>query len=517
MKSDLRRLVELLFRDNETNSGIGRKLGKHRDTVGRMRTKLGLSGLTEQQCQEMSDDELSSVFGPTRRKNVGISVPDFDALILELRKPAKNKVHLFKGYVQQVESDPESKLRPMKRSKFYQELRDRHKSRGLEYRHIHQPGACMQFDFTGKKPFYIDKNGQKCFAEMAVSILPYSNLIFAVALHSQNLRDTVTAFVKTLEYFQAVPRDAVFDNFKAAVTTPRRGSKPAVINRHFRAMLDHYSVFPDPARVFEARDKGAVENAVKIIEADFIGAERFLGCSSLKELNTRLLTVVNQLNDRPMPTYQNRSRREIYTADERPHMRPLPAMRYEYGEWQEEITVPLHYHVRIGATEYSVPHRIAGSKVNIKVTSQAVEVHSAGILVAVHAIADEATRRVTSPEHLPDNHLAMTGDDQESVLERARRLGSIVLEFVEKHLEIHSNRKAARDMCKQFERKIQHYGRSTFFDAIREAIEREQITAKAVYSLLDRPRPLIGDDDTDAAPHPSGNIRGPRYYDEEED
>lgn len=516
MKSDLRRLVELLFLDNETNSGIGRKLGKHRDTVGRMRTKLGLSGLTEQQCQEMSDDELSSILGPKRRKNVGISVPDFDALVLELRKPAKNKDHLYQEYLRQVDSDRDSKLRPMGRSTFYKELRNRQKSRGLEFRHMHQPGACMQFDFTGKKPFYIDQNGRKCVAELAVSILPYSNLIFAIALRSQSLRDTVTAFVESLGYFQAVPRDAVFDNFKAAVTTPRRGKKEAVINRHFQALLDHYSIFPDPTQPASPRHKGPVENAVKIVEAEFIGTERYLGCSSLKELNTRLLTVVNQLNDRPMPTYQNRSRREIYTADERPHMRPLPVMRYEYGEWREEVTVPLHYHVRVGATEYSVPHRIVGSKVNIKVTSQAVEVHSAGILVAVHAITDDATRRVTSPEHLPDNHLAMTADDHENVLERARRLGSIVLEFVEKHLEIHANGKAARDMCRQFERKIRHHGSSTFFDAVREAIDRDQIAAKAVYSLLERPRPLIGDDDTDTAPLPSGNVRGPRYYEEGE-
>ena len=102
-----------------------------------------------------------------------------------------------------------------------------------------------------------------------------------MALRSQTLKDSVNALVCTLEYFRSVPYDAVFDNFKAAVTTLRTTTKRAVINRHFKAELDHYSIFLNPARGTHPRDKDAGENAVKIVESDFIGSERYLGCSPL--------------------------------------------------------------------------------------------------------------------------------------------------------------------------------------------------------------------------------------------
>lgn len=34
--------------------------------------------------------------------------------------------------------------------------------------------------------------------------------------------------------------------------------------------------------------------------------------------------------------------------------------------------------------------------------------------------------------------------------------------------------------------------------------------------VLERARPFIGDDNNDAGPLPSGNVRGPRYYNEGE-
>ncbi|WP_397210227.1 IS21 family transposase [Paracoccus jiaweipingae] len=517
MKSDQRRLIELLFQEHETNSAIARKLGRHRDTIRKMRTRLALSGLTEEQTAALSDAEINAALGTSRRKRRGFYVPDYDALIAELGKPGKKKRHLYAQYLTQVESDPNTELRPICRTKFHDELRAHQKARGLEYRHVYFAGKIMQADFIGKRPYYVDRDGRKISVEVAVSVLPYSNFTFAIAVRSQGLKDSVTVLAETLEYFQAVPKDAIFDNFKAAVTTPKTENRPAVINRHFKAALDHYSLYPDPTYVAQPRHKGAVENAVKIVTTEFVGSERFLGCSSLHDMNLRLREVIEELNNRPMPTYQRRSRRQIFEAEEHPAMRPLPAEKYRYGEWKEGITVPLHYHIRVGMTEYSVPHRLAGQKVNIKVASDTVEVYASGIVMAVHALAPPDIRRVTLPEHLPDNHLAMRGHDNESVLERARRLGSVVHQFVTRHLEEHANGKAALDMCRQFEKKIRHYGSAAFAAALHEAMNRGQINASAVYTLLERPSQAKHADDLPTSPRPSGNVRGSGYYDDGED
>lgn len=517
MKSEQRRLVELLLQPNETNSAIARKLGRHRDTIRRMRARLALSDMNEQQIMDLPDDELRAVLESPRGKDKGFWIPDYDALIAELGKPGKRKRHLYEQYLQQAAGHLDQRLRPMSRSKFHEELRDRQKARGLEFRHVYTAGSIMQLDFIGKRPYLTDRIGNKTHFEVAVSVLPYSNFTFGIAVRSQGLLDSVTALAETLDYFGAVPVNAIFDNFKAAVTTPKTGNQQAVINRHFKAALDHYSIFPDPAYVAQPRHKGAGENAVRIVTTEFIGSERFVGCSSLHEMNLRLRQVIDELNDRPMPSYQGRSRRQIFEAEERPFMRPLPAEKYKYGEWAEGITVPLHYHIRCGGTEYSVPHRLVGRKVNIKVTSDTVEVYASSVVMAVHAIAPPGCRRVTLPEHMPDNHLAMRGHDDDSVLERARRLGATVHAFVTRHLEEHANGKAALDMCRQFERKIRHHGSAALSAALSEAMSRGQINAPAVYALLERPSLASEIMDLPSSPHPSGNVRGPGYYDDEGD
>lgn len=512
MKSNTRRLVELLFREGETNSGIGRKVGMHRDTVRRWRSKLVLSELTQELVAQMSEEDLRKRLARSSRKDVGCILPDYDELLAELSKPGKTKMHLYGKYLEQAVSVQTDLLRPVGRSKFYSELRGREKARGLEFRHVYQPGEVMQFDFVGKRPFYVDNYGEKCFAEVAVSVLPFSNMTFAVAIQSQNQRDSITSVVKTIDYFGAIPSDIIIDNFKAAVTRPKSANRPAIINRHFRGALDHYGIVPDPTYVARPRHKGAGENAVKIVTTEFVGSEKFLGCGSLEELNQRLREVIDDLNNRPMPTYNGRSRREIYEADEKPHMPPLEIPTYEFGEWSEEVTVPLHYYVRSNGTEYSVPYRYVGQKVSIKTTATMVEIYASGDLIAAHGVAKEGLRRVTMPEHLPTNHLVMHEEDHGCILERARRMGDIVHDFVDMHIEQHGNKKAASAMCRQFERKLRLHGRDTFFAAIKEAIDRRQIFAPAVYALLERQPQHGNEGELPLSPKPTGNVRGSGYY-----
>lgn len=172
MKSELRRLVELLMQEGESLSGIARKVGRHRDTVRKMRTNLVLSELTEQQVAEMSDDQLAAALNNQRGHNDRFIVPDFDALILELGKPGKRKRHLYQNYIEQVSSVAGGEFRLMgHRSKFYSEIRERQKARGLEYRHVYTAGSVMQSDFIGKRPFITDRHQNREYVELAVSVL----------------------------------------------------------------------------------------------------------------------------------------------------------------------------------------------------------------------------------------------------------------------------------------------------------------------------------------------------------
>ncbi|KPD10221.1 hypothetical protein AN476_22255 [Phaeobacter sp. 11ANDIMAR09] len=163
-------------------------------------------------------------------------------------------------------------------------------------------------------------------------------------------------------------------------------------------------------------------------------------------------------------------------------------------------------------TEYSVPNRLVGTKVNFKKTTNAIEVYSNGKPVALHERVFDDRPRVTDVTHMPPNHVSMVSYKRSSVLEEARRLGPIVSEFVKKHIDTHNNVKASGDMTKNIAKKMHQHGRELVEQAITHAEKRGQISAEAVYRILERGIPAIAQTALAKPASPSGNIRGPHYY-----
>lgn len=512
MKSMTRRVVELLLCPTETNASIARKAGKHRDTIRNMRTNLGLSCLSKSELDELGDAALEELIVGKRRQKPRFLEPDLDALLVELQKPGVTRELLFEEYLAAAAQAGPDELGPMGKTSFFTRIKEHRAKREPEFRHEHLPGERMQFDFSGKRPSCVDRDGNKITVELAVSVLPFSVLTFATAIRSQRLPDSVEAVVRAFEYFGGTPNGIIVDNFKAAIDVPRRGTHPAKINANFLAMLDHYSVYPDPARSLHARDKGMVENGVQQLQRVFLGKRRKQHYSCLDELNAELLVAVNELNNRPMAGHNGQSRRQIFDQLERPSLHPLPATRYEYGEWKIGNTVPRHYHILANGVEYSVPPRLIGTKVNIKSTTHAIEIYSDGKPVAVHDRSLTDTGRCTDISHLPPNHRSMSSYKRESVLRQANRLGLITETFVKKHIETHKNVKAAGDMCHNFERKMRQHGREKVEAAIAEAGERGQLNATAVYRILERGSKSYAASSLPKPAPPSGNVRGANYY-----
>lgn len=514
MKTTTRRIVDLLWYPNETNTSIGRKMGKHRDTIRKFRAHMIVSGLNKAALDALDDAQLERVIVAPKKVQSRFYTPNFDQVRANLKKPGVTIRILYTQYAADVGDQNNPEQIPMSESRFYQKFREHRKSREPEFRHNHLPGASFQFDFSGKRPYYVEENGQHIFAELAIAVLPFSGLTYARAISSQALPESTEAFVCALEYFGGVPDNAVFDNFKAAVDRPRRGSVPAKINIHFQACLDHYCLFPDPTRTYAARDKGMVEKMVQEVQRSFLGKERYLNCFSLADLNTKLQDALDEINHRPMPKRNGMSRWQIFKEEEFTTLAQLPETRYEYGRWQVGLTVPLHYHVFVDGVGYSLPSRFIGHQVNVKASATSIEIFANGVPIAVHQRSTKIAGRQTDPTHLPAHHLAMTSYRKEAVLRFSESLSPIVGDFVQAHLDLHKNVKAAGDMVRKLSSKIHHYGRPVVENAITEALERGQINALAVYRILERPN--INLHKELAAPlNPSGNVRGADYYSED--
>ncbi len=515
MKTTIRRIVDLLVCPDETNSSIGRKTGRHRDTIRKFRANMLVSGLSKGQLDALDDIQLEQVIVSPKKAQSRFADPNFDQVLANLKKPGVTIKILYDRYVSDVEAAGHPIGVSMSESRFYTKLREFKKARNPEFRHDHVPGGSLQFDFSGKRPFYLDRSGNEIVAELAVSVLPYSGLTFGIVLASQTLRDCTEAFVRSLEYFGGVPEDAVFDNFKAAVDRPRRGSERAKINLHMQACFDHYELFPDPARGYSPRDKGMVEKMVQELQRSFLGKERHLNCFSLADLNRNLQVALDEINHRPMPKRGGKSRWQIFKEEEFASLSALPQTRYEFGVWQIDLTVPLHYHVYVDGVGYSVPHRLIGQQINVKATAKSIEIYANGLPAALHQRSSKTSGRETNPDHLPSNHQAMESYKKENVVNFSESLGTVVATFVKAHLDLHKNVKAAGTMVRKLSRKINLHGRLAVEQAILEALKRGQINALAVYGILDRGTSgMQAELPSPAAP--SGNIRGADYYSDDD-
>jgi len=78
-----------------------------------------------------------------------------------------------------------------------------------------------------------------------------------------------------------------------------------------------------------------------------------------------------------------KSRRELFKEIERAALKPLPAMPFEYAEWKSAKVHP-DYYVEVDKTFYSVPHRLIGCTLQVRLTHRVVEVFHDHQRVARH-------------------------------------------------------------------------------------------------------------------------------------
>jgi transposase len=123
---------------------------------------------------------------------------------------------------------------------------------------------------------------------------------------------------------------------------------------------------------------------------------------SLVEVNQAIAELLVRLNNKPFRKREG-TRASLFAAIDQPALCPLPAERYEIGQWRK-LKVELDYHVPAEGHFYSVPYQLVGHEVEIRVTAATVEIFHNGLRVASHArsfVTDEAT---TISEHRPKAH-----------------------------------------------------------------------------------------------------------------
>lgn len=110
-----------------------------------------------------------------------------------------------------------------------------------------------------------------------------------------------------------------------------RAGKHPIIQRSYAELARHYGCAVMPARPYKPQDKAVVEVSVKLVQQDILVSLRSKRFYSLDDLNQAVAKELELLNAKAMKK-DGRSRRARFEVLDKPALRPLPPMPYEYAE-----------------------------------------------------------------------------------------------------------------------------------------------------------------------------------------
>lgn len=484
---------------------IARSCSISHSTVREYLARAKTIGLTYEKVEKMDDEELKSVLKAecTEKEQSVHPQPDWEWVHQELKKKGVTLKLLWEEY---KAIHPEG-YQP---SQFYEHYQRWQKRLNVSMRQTHKAGEKMFVDYAGQTIPVNDRNtGKVREAEVFVAVLGASSYTFAEATWDQSLANWISSHVRAFEYFGGVPKMVVPDNLKSGVSKACRYEPD--INPTYHDLAVHYGTVIIPARVRKPKDKAKVEAGVQVVERWILASLRNWTFFSLGELNRAIAQLLLKLNQRPFRKLQG-SRLSLFETMERDQLLPLPSSRYELAEWKK-ARVNIDYHVELKGHYYSVPYRFVQEEVELRYTSNTVEIFQRGRRVASHRRDDRPGCHTTQKEHMPKSHQHYLEWNPSRIIRWAATVGEATAQVVETILNSRTHPEQGYRSCLGILRLGKHYSPERLEAACRRALGIGGFTYKSIRSILEKgldQEPLA--ERMIPSPIAHENIRGSEYY-----
>ena len=432
--------------------------------------------------------------------------PDWAQIDQELRTHKDLTLQLV--WQEQREANPEG----YGYSRFCDLYRRWLKKLDLVLRQEHRAGEKMFVDYAGATiPVHDPASGEVHAAAVFVAVLGASSYTFAEATGGQDLRNWIGSHMRAFEFFGGVTEVIVPDNLKSAVKQPSYYEPD--LNPTYRDLGEHYGVAIIPARPYRARDKAKAEVGVQVVQRWIVAALRKRKFFSLAGVNQAIAGLLARLNERPFRKRPG-SRATLFAQLDRPALRPLPATRYQFGEW-EKARVNIDYHIEVERHFYSVPYALVHQEVDVHLTGETVEILHRGVRVASHVRSWEPAKASTLSEHRPKAHQKYVDRTPSRLIEDAQQIGPLTGQLVEAILAAKRHPEQGYRSCLGILRLAKTYPAERVESAARRCLRARAYDSASMDSILknqlDR-LPLPGDEPSQPVVD-HDNIRGAGYFD----
>jgi transcriptional regulator with XRE-family HTH domain len=241
--------------------------------------------------------------------------------------------------------------------------------REVMFPQLHEPGEAAQSDFTYMNSLDVTLGGVPFPHLVYHLVLVYSNIEAVRICFSESFESLVEGFETCVwQVIGGVPRQHRTDHLSAAIY-PLDADERARAKERYRLLMVHYGLEPTTNNLGVAHENGDVEQEHRQFKRAVDQALRARGSRDFAEraaYNRFLQNLVKQRN----------LRRQTRWLEEREALRPLPAA--PLGLCREVRTSVSRFStIQVLRNTYSVPSRLIGSTLLVRVHAETLDVYRA--------------------------------------------------------------------------------------------------------------------------------------------
>jgi transposase/5S rRNA maturation endonuclease (ribonuclease M5) len=275
------------------------------------------------------------------------------------------------------------------------------------------PGEEAQVDYGTGAPT-LDRNGKYRRPRLFVMTLKYSGRAFRKVVWKSSKETWCQLHEQAFRYFNGCPQYVTLDNLKEGVIKP--DIYDPQLNALYAAVLEHYTVTADPARVGDSNRKGTVENTVKYTQDTALKGRRF---DSIEAQNDWLMHWEERWAAQRI---HGRSKRQVAQMfrEEKPYLGPLPLAAFRYFK-QQTRTVYDDGTIQVDNAYYGASPAPLHSKVVVRIYDDQIEILDPARMEVIRRHGK--SRHPGSVLMRPDERIFNPSRETDRLLARAEMIG----------------------------------------------------------------------------------------------
>jgi len=376
LKPSLQTTIKTLLNNEISQREIERKIGIDRKTIRRYGRLSGPSATGE------ADDSKSPIFQEVAtgsdRSSVQNPPPRPPAFEAKMPKHVRSACESHREWIEEQVRCGRNAMG------IYQDLVERHSfthrynsvKRFVRLLKKKDPQQYDRLEFLMGEEAQVDygqgaptlhSSGKYRRPRLFVMTLKYSGRAFRKVVWNSSKETWCRLHEGAFRYFSGCTQYVTLDNLKEGVIKPDIYEPD--LNPLYAAMLEHYNVVADPARVNDPDRKGTVENAIKYTQDTALKGRKF---ESIEAQNEWLVHWEDRWASRRIHGRIKRQVEELF-QEEKPYLQPLPLESFRYFQ-QETRTVYDDGTIQVGNSYYAANPAPLGSKAAVRIYDDQVEI-----------------------------------------------------------------------------------------------------------------------------------------------